>query len=158
MKLRGSLAVAVAGLVLAGCSGQVTESAPPTPATSTTPTTQTWSNEAVTACRQFVNAVPNWTLVQSQLKTPHPTTTAQWDQAVTGWGLATAGVRIPANLGQDAEPEVAKALSELSAALETTPVGSDNSRNPDYVNSRMIGFKDAIAACADAGVTSPSGS
>ena len=161
MKLRGVVVALTvsAGLALTACSGATTPPQPSaSPAAATAPTSAAWSSEAVTACRTFVDAVPNWSLVETQLKQTHPSTAAQWSQTITGWGLATAGVTVPADLGANAEPEVHKALAEVSAALQTTPVNSDNSTNYDYVNTRMIAFKDATAVCAKVGVTIPSGS
>lgn len=159
MKLRGVVVALTvsAGLTLSACSPDASAPAASSTAAATSASV-TWSNEAVTACRTFVNAVPNWPLVQSQLDQNHPTTEAQWSQEVTGWGLATAGVRLPSDLGKNAEPEVYEALTAVNAALQTTPVNQDLTTNYDYVNSRMIAFTDAITVCDKVGVKSPSGS
>jgi len=161
MKIRGGVValIAGAGYLLAACGG-TTDAAPPTPAQTpavTATTTAAWSDEAVTACRIFVNAVPNWALVQTLLQQNHPTTAAQWSQTGTGWALATAGVQLPPGLGANAEPEIHKALTEVNTALQTPPVNRDGSTNYDYVNSRMIGFHDAVNVCGRAGVPIPQG-
>lgn len=162
MKLRGGAValIAGAGFLLAACGGATDAplaTSAATPATTPATSARAWSNEATTACRTFVNAVPNWGLVQTMLTQNHPTTAAQWSQTGTGWALATANIQLPSGLGKNAEPEVYKALTEVSTALQTPPVDRDNSNNPDYVNLRVIGFKDAIAVCKQVGVPFPSG-
>lgn len=155
MKLKGGVValVAGAGFLLAACGGQAQSGATPTPDAAATTVVVTsaapaWSNEAVTACRTFVNSVPNMALVQSQVAHYSATMTAdQVSQARTGWGLATANMHLPASIGVAAEPEVHQALSGVVTALGTSIT------DPDYVRVNATAFSDALAVCSEVGVT-----
>ena len=157
MRIRSIVAAvaASAGLLLAGCGGN----APATPAapTSSAPVAATsasaaptWSSEAVAACRTFVNSVQNMTLLKAQIANfKQPTTQDELNSAATGWGLATAGMSIPANLGANAEPEVYQAMKAVSVALDASPVNPDLTSNTNYAKLNADAFLDAIDVCAE---------
>lgn len=161
MRIRSIVAAvaASAGLLLAGCGGN----APATPAapTSSDPVAATsasaaptWSSEAVTACRTFVNSVQNMTLLEAQVANfKQPTTKDELSLAATGWGLATAGMNLPANLGADAEPEVYQAMKAVNIALESSPVNSDLTSNTNYAKLNADAFSNALDVCTEVGVT-----
>lgn len=159
MKLRGALA-GLGVLVLAGCSGPAASQPSATSAAATSsaaiPTVSTaaaWSAEAVTACRTFVNAVPNMSLIESQIAQYKPVMTDQERSlAATGWGLGTAGMVLPGNLGINAEPEVYQAMKGVAIALDTKVVNRDYSPNTEYARINTEAFSKAIEVCTDVGV------
>lgn len=138
-------AVVGAGLLLTACGGATTTATSAAPPTATS---AAWSDEAVTACRTFINSVPNMALVKSEVSHYSPNMSAdQLSQAKTGWGLATANVHLPAGLGVDAEPEVHQALAGVATALSTSIT------DPSYVQANATAFSNAITVCGKVGVT-----
>lgn len=165
--------VVISGLVLAGC-GSVEQdadshaskvvasaSASETPAAATTaPSASDWSNEAVVACRTFVNELSSSGMgisgVQSLLKRYKPGMSAEdYSVATTGWGLTVAGVDLPPGLGRDAEPEVYQALNQAAAALGlpvASPELSVAGSHKKYVDAMAKGFQPAVDICTEVGV------
>lgn len=166
MKLKGVIA-GLAMAILAGCSGQAASQGAEAPQTSSAaissalPTAAAWSDEAVKACRTFVNSVPNLSAAQTPDFQYSPAMTdQQLGVAVTGWGMATAGMTLQAGLGKSAEPEVYQAMSAVAAALDVSPADTKAILNGEpasaqqtvYVQGLTDSFAEAIDVCTDVGV------
>ncbi len=92
-------------------------------------------------------------LLKSQIANyKQPVTQDDLNLAATGWGLATAGMELPGNLGVNAEPEVYQAMKSVKIALASSPVNSDLTSNTNYARTNAEAFSAAIAVCTKVGV------
>ena len=169
----GGVILLLGGLGLAGCGSSeqgaasqssaivASSSAIETVAPMTTaPSTPAWSNEAVVACRTFVNELSSSGMgisgVQSLLKRYEPGMSAEdYSVATTGWGLTVANVELPPGLGRDAEPEVYEALNQAATAMElpvASPELSVYESHKKYVDAMVKGFEPAVEICTEVGV------
>lgn len=144
MNLKAGVAAAVVavGIALTGCSQQPAVAVSAPTATSS-PAAPEWSAAATSACRSFINAIPNQgaarALVKNAKKDP---TLTELRQAEKDWADATSGMSTgAADLAVAAEPEVYEALSDVRDVVGKRP------GDALYVALNVQAFGDAFTVC-----------
>ena len=109
-----------------------------------------WPLQRCPSAGASINAVPYYYMASNTIqkyRTGMPP--AELSLAGTSWGMTTANVNLPRNLGIDAEPEVYQALSAVNAAIGLSSSRTDPEAR---IKATSTAFDDVIEVCTKVGV------